>query len=131
MHTIKKMTPEDLTAIGVKKPNHRKKLKADIVKLTIGDGLPNYIPPTLDEFLHLVRLMEYRGLLANQGYLTIDDLTQISIEDLEDVGIYRLGHQKRLLLSIKRAKDLKSGRRIAQYPTSAAAAAAAAAHAAR
>lgn len=127
MHTIKKMTPEDLTAIGVKKPNHRKKLKADIVKLTIGDGLPNYIPPTLDEFLHLVRLMEYRGLLANQGYLTIDDLTQISIEDLEDVGIYRLGHQKRLLLSIKRAKDLKSGRRIAQYPTSAAAAAAASA----
>ena len=87
MPTITKMTPEDLTAIGVKKPTHRKKLKADIVKLTIADGLPNYIPPTLDEFLHLVRLMEYRGLLANQGYLTIDDLTQISIEDLEDIGI--------------------------------------------
>ena len=86
MPTITKMTPEDLTAIGVKKPTHRKKLKADIVKLTIADGLPNYIPPTLDEFLHLVRLMEYRGLLANQGYLTIDDLTQISIEDLEDIG---------------------------------------------
>ena len=127
MPTITKMTPEDLTAIGVKKPNHRKKLKAEIVKLTIADGLPNYIPPTLDEFLHLVRLMEYRGLLANQGYLTIDDLTQISIEDLEDIGIYRLGHQKRLLLSIKRAKDLKSGRRIAQYPNSSTTTAAAAA----
>ena len=117
MPTITKMTPEDLTAIGIKKPNHRKKIKAEIVKLTLPDGLPNYIPPTLDEFLHLVRLMEYRGLLANQGYLTIDDLTQISIEDLEDIGIYRLGHQKRLLLSIKRAKALRSGRRIAQYPT--------------
>ena len=116
MPTITKMTPEDLTAIGVKKPNHRKKLKAEIVKLTFPDGLPNYIPPTLDEFLHLVRLTEYRGLLANQGYLTIDDLVQISIEDLEDIGIYRLGHQKRLLLAIKRAKDLKAGRRIAQYP---------------
>ena len=117
MPTITKMTPEDLTAIGVKKPNHRKKLKAEIVKLTFPDGLPNYIPPTLDEFLHLVRLTEYRGLLANQGYLTIDDLVQISIEDLEDIGIYRLGHQKRLVLAIKRAKDLKAGRRIAQYPT--------------
>ena len=116
MPTITKMTPEDLTAIGVKKPNHRKKLKAEITKLTFPDGLPNYIPPTLDEFLHLVRLTEYRGLLANQGYLTIDDLVQISIEDLEDIGIYRLGHQKRLLLAIKRAKDLKAGRRIAQYP---------------
>lgn len=119
MPTISKMTPEDLTAIGIKKPNHRKKLKAEIVKLNIADGLPNYIPPTLDEFLHLVRLMEYRGLLASQGYLSIDDLTTISIEDLEDVGIFRLGHQKRLLLAIKRAKDLKSGRRIAQYPASA------------
>ena len=41
-----------------------------------------------------------------------------------------MGHQKRLLLAIKRAKDLKSGRRIAQYPTSAAAAACAQAAAA-
>ena len=89
MPTITKMTPEDLTAIGIKKPNHRKKLKAEIVKLTIQDGLPNYIPASLDEFLHLVRLMEYRGLLASQGYLTIDELVQISIEDLEDIGIYR------------------------------------------
>ena len=117
MPTISKMTPEDLTAIGIKKPNHRKKLKAEIVKLNIPDGLPNYIPATLDEFLILVRLHDYRGLLATQGYLNIDDLVQISIEDLEDIGIYRLGHQKRLLLSIKRAKDLKSGRRIAQYPS--------------
>ena len=109
--------------LGIKKPNHRKKLKAEIVKLNIQDGLPNYIPPSLDEFLIMVRLHEYRGLLANQGYLTIDDLIQISIEDLEDIGIYRLGHQKRLLLAIKRAKDLKSGRRIAQYPTSASSAA--------
>ena len=116
MPTISKMTPEDLTAIGIKKPNHRKKLKAEIVKLNIQDGLPNYIPASLDEFLIMVRLHDYRGLLSNQGYLTIDDLIQISIEDLEDIGIYRLGHQKRLLLAIKRAKDLKSGRRIAQYP---------------
>ena len=70
--------------------------------------------------MHLVRLTDYRCPLASQGYLTIDDLIQISIEDLEDIGIYRLGHQKRLLLAIKRAKDLKSGRRIAQYPSSSA-----------
>ena len=35
MPTISKMTPEDLTAIGIKKPNHRKKLKAEILKQII------------------------------------------------------------------------------------------------
>ncbi|RZF47008.1 hypothetical protein LSTR_LSTR016480, partial [Laodelphax striatellus] len=44
MHTISRMTPEDLTAIGIKKPNHRKKLKAEIGQLNISDGLPDYIP---------------------------------------------------------------------------------------
>jgi hypothetical protein len=36
--------PQDLTAIGIKKPNHRKKLKAEIAQLNISDGLPDYIP---------------------------------------------------------------------------------------
>ncbi|MDK3206239.1 SAM domain-containing protein, partial [Escherichia coli] len=44
MRTVSKMTPEDLTAIGVKKPNHRKKLKAEIGLLNISDGLLDYIP---------------------------------------------------------------------------------------
>lgn len=44
MPTISRMTPEDLTAIGIKKPNHRKRLKAEISKLAIPDGLPNFIP---------------------------------------------------------------------------------------
>jgi hypothetical protein len=35
---------QDLTAIGIKKPNHRKKLKAEIAQLNISDGLPDYIP---------------------------------------------------------------------------------------
>ena len=44
MPTISRMTPEDLTAIGIKKPNHRKKLKEEISKLKISDGLPYYVP---------------------------------------------------------------------------------------
>lgn len=31
-------------------------------------------------------------------------------EDLEDIGIVKLGHQKRLLLAIKRVKDIKAGK---------------------
>ena len=38
------MTPEDLTAIGIKNPAHRKKLKSEISKLNISDGIPSHIP---------------------------------------------------------------------------------------
>lgn len=42
--TMGRMTPEDLTAIGIKKPNHRKRLKAEIAQLNLPDNLPDYIP---------------------------------------------------------------------------------------
>lgn len=42
--TITRMTPEDLTAIGIKKPNHRKRLKTEIDNLNVPDNLPDYIP---------------------------------------------------------------------------------------
>lgn len=44
MPTIFKMTPEDLNAIGITKPAHRKKLKAEITRLNIPDRLPDFIP---------------------------------------------------------------------------------------
>ncbi|VVC31753.1 Hypothetical protein CINCED_3A009285 [Cinara cedri] len=110
MRTVSKMTPEDLTGIGIKKPNHRKKLKAEIGLLNISDGLLDYIPGSLDEWLRLLRLEEYGSALEAQGYSTIDDVTQLTWEDLEDIGIVKLGHQKRLLLAIKRVKDIKAGK---------------------
>ncbi|XP_039289747.1 caskin-2 isoform X2 [Nilaparvata lugens] len=110
MHTISRMTPEDLTAIGIKKPNHRKKLKAEIGQLNISDGLPDYIPGSMTEWLRLLRLEEYGTALECQGYNTIEDVTQLTWEDLEDIGIVKLGHQKRIILAIKRVKDLRAGK---------------------
>ena len=69
----------------------------------------------MEEWLHCIRLSEYTNQLKQQGYFTIDDVAQISIEDFEDVGLYKLGHQKRLLLAIKRLKELKSGRKLTQF----------------
>ncbi|XP_023341224.1 caskin-2 [Eurytemora carolleeae] len=112
MPTISRMTPEDLTAVGIKKPNHRKKLKAEIGRLNISDGLPDFLPDCLEDWLGLLRLDEYGPNLRSQGYNTILDVTTISIEDLEDTGFYRLGHQKRLLLAIRRAKELLGGKRV-------------------
>ncbi|XP_043280519.1 caskin-1 isoform X2 [Venturia canescens] len=110
--TITRMTPEDLTAIGIKKPNHRKRLKAEIDNLNVGDGLPEHVPGSLEEWLRLLRLEEYLGALHQQGMRSVEDVTTLTWEDLEDIGIVRLGHQKKLLLAIKRVKDIRAGKRI-------------------
>ena len=47
------MTPEDLTAIGIKNPAHRKKLKSEISKLSIGDGIPNHVPVKMFSYSNL------------------------------------------------------------------------------
>ncbi|CAF4781792.1 unnamed protein product, partial [Rotaria magnacalcarata] len=38
------MTPEDLTAIGITHPSHRRKIKNEIVRLHLPDGLPDFKP---------------------------------------------------------------------------------------
>jgi len=45
--TISRMTPEDLTAIGVTKPGHRKKITAEISGLSLPDWLPEHKPVRL------------------------------------------------------------------------------------
>ncbi len=44
-----------------------------------------------EQWLHLLSLGEYYHTLVQQGYSNIDDITDITWEDLEEVGIQRLG----------------------------------------
>lgn len=60
-----------------------------------------------------MRLEEYIQPLLAQGYQTVRDVIQLPWEDMEDIGIVKLGHQKKLLLAIKRIKDIMSGKWIA------------------
>lgn len=48
----------------------------------------------------------------DQGYKTVDDVGQLTWEDLEEFGMVKLGHQKKIMLAIKRVKDVKAGKRI-------------------
>lgn len=57
-----------------------------------------------------MRLEEYIGPILAQGYETVHDVTQLTWEDLEDIGIVKLGHQKKILLAIKRVRDINSGK---------------------
>ncbi|GFN87262.1 caskin-1 [Plakobranchus ocellatus] len=108
MPTISRMTPEDLTAIGITKPAHRKRLKSEIARLNIHDGIPDFRPSDLMEWLHLLGLGAYLDTLCGQGYDSLDYVTDITWEDLEEIGIKKLGHQKKIMLAIDRLKRLKS-----------------------
>ena len=116
MPTISRMTPEDLTAIGIQNPAHRKKLKTEIARLAISDGLPAHVPGSLEEWLRLLRLEDYLPSLREQGYTTVHQVATINIEDLEDTGFYRLGHQKRLVLAIRRLRDLGHRAQVSGHP---------------
>lgn len=47
MPTISRMTPEDLTAIGIKKPHHRERIKQHIDTMQLPDNLPTNVPVSI------------------------------------------------------------------------------------
>uniref|UniRef100_A0A669F9S5 CASK interacting protein 2 n=1 Tax=Oreochromis niloticus TaxID=8128 RepID=A0A669F9S5_ORENI len=108
--TISRMTPEDLTAIGVTKPGHRKKISMEIGKLSIPEWLPDYIPSDLGEWLSVIGLPQYQKRLCDNGYDSIAIVKDITWEDLQEIGITKLGHQKKLMLAVKRLCDLHRSR---------------------
>ena len=59
MPTITHMTPQDLTAIGISKPGHRKKLKAEIGRLNIHDGIPDFKPVSTVDVLKFRTLFSF------------------------------------------------------------------------
>lgn len=59
----------------------------------------------------MLRLEEYQNAFLEQGYQTVDDVAQLAWEDLEEFGVVKLGHQKKLMLAIKRIKDIRAGKR--------------------
>ncbi|NXT00519.1 CSKI2 protein, partial [Jacana jacana] len=105
--TISRMTPEDLTAIGVTKPGHRKKISTEIGQLSIAEWLPNYIPADLMDWLSAIGLPQYQKKLVNNGYDSITIVTDLTWEDLQEIGINKLGHQKKIMLAVKKLRDLR------------------------
>ncbi|XP_063816695.1 caskin-2 isoform X2 [Pseudophryne corroboree] len=109
LSTISRMTPEDLTAIGVTKPGHRKKISTEISKLSVADGLPHKTPADVWDWLTHLGLPEYHKQLSENGYESLSNVTELTWEDLQEIGIHKLGHQKKLLLGVKRLLDLQKG----------------------
>ena len=60
-----------------------------------GDFIANFLfscfQAEVHEWLHLLNLDNYLDTLHSQGYDTVDGLTDITWEDLEEIGIKKLG----------------------------------------
>uniref|UniRef100_A0A8C2K553 Caskin-2 n=1 Tax=Cyprinus carpio TaxID=7962 RepID=A0A8C2K553_CYPCA len=109
--TISRMTPEDLTAIGVTKPGHRKKISMEIGNMNIPEWLPDYIPSDIGKWLGAIGLPQYQKKLAENGYDSISIVQDITWEDLQEIGITKLGHQKKLMLAVKKLSDIQKARK--------------------
>ncbi|KAF4092293.1 hypothetical protein AMELA_G00019180 [Ameiurus melas] len=109
IYTISRMTPEDLTAVGVTKPGHRKKMLSEISKLSVTEWTLDQKPANLCEWLNIIGLSQYHQILVQNGYENIDFITDITWEDLQEIGITKLGHQKKLMLAVKKLAELQKG----------------------
>uniref|UniRef100_A0AAQ4RXY5 CASK interacting protein 2 n=1 Tax=Gasterosteus aculeatus aculeatus TaxID=481459 RepID=A0AAQ4RXY5_GASAC len=97
----------DLTAIGVTKPGHRKKISMEINNLSIPEWLPEYIPADLGEWLSAIGLQQHHKKLSENGYDSISIVRDLTWEDLQEIGIIQLGHQKKLMLAVKKLCDVQ------------------------
>ncbi|KAJ8251837.1 hypothetical protein GJAV_G00225970 [Gymnothorax javanicus] len=114
---------KDGMAPAVTKPSHRKKTMSDMNKqMSMVEGLPDHKPSSLAEWLSLIGLSQYYQVLVQNGYENIDFITDITWEDLQDIGITKLGkegrgeatggpygHQKKLMVAVKKLAELQKG----------------------
>ncbi|KAL2086424.1 hypothetical protein ACEWY4_017483 [Coilia grayii] len=99
--TISHMTTEDLVAIGVSKPGHRKKILSEISRMSVSDCTPDK-PASLSEWLSVIGLGQHYQTLVQNGYDNMDFIRDITAGDMQEIGITKLGHQKKILLGVRR-----------------------------
>ncbi|XP_028312095.1 caskin-2 isoform X2 [Gouania willdenowi] len=107
--TISRMSPKDLMEVGVTKPGHRKKIYLEINNLDVSEWIPEVLPSDLSQWLGAVGLLQYHQTFSENGYDSISILKDLSCEDLQEMGITRLGHQKKLMLAVKKLMDPGEG----------------------
>lgn len=116
--TLTKCTPADLCALGIANPTHRALIKQALGMLDTSElesKLNAYLTrvTTVDELLRLIRLEQYAPVLVvdaiNNKTPSLDAFVDGLVwEDLEEMGVKKLGHQKKLMFVCKRLKELRS-----------------------
>lgn len=113
--TLLQATPADLAAIGIRSPAHRHLLKQHMCRLDIADLELQFTRllascQSIEQLLRLVHLEQYQEAMRDQHHFrSLADLANLlTWEDLEEIGVHRLGHQKKLMLVARRLKLLQS-----------------------
>uniref|UniRef100_UPI003CC9225D Caskin-1,Ephrin type-A receptor 6 n=1 Tax=Mus musculus TaxID=10090 RepID=UPI003CC9225D len=67
-------------------------------------------------WLSMIGLAQYYKVLVDNGYENIDFITDITWEDLQEIGITKLGHQKKLMLAVRKLAELQKAE-YSKYPS--------------
>ncbi|VDM17157.1 unnamed protein product [Hydatigera taeniaeformis] len=130
LSTLRRATPEDLNACGVTNPRDRQQLRARLSRLQLPENLPDHIPACVFEWLSILNLTSYWPAFQTQGLTTFEKIVVLTWEDLEEIGITKLGeslglfcqsmiplpnlrplgHQKKIILAIERLRRALSKR---------------------
>uniref|UniRef100_A0A8C1KTN4 Si:ch211-119c20.2 n=1 Tax=Cyprinus carpio TaxID=7962 RepID=A0A8C1KTN4_CYPCA len=65
----------------------------------------------IGKWLSAIGLPQYQKKLAENGYDSINIVQDITWEDLQEIGITKLGHQKKLMLAVKKLSDVQKARK--------------------
>ncbi|XP_067859545.1 caskin-1 isoform X1 [Heptranchias perlo] len=65
----------------------------------------------LMEWLSIIGLAQYYKTLVENGYENIEFITDITWEDLQEIGITKLGHQKKFMLAVKKLAEIQRAAR--------------------
>uniref|UniRef100_A0A672Q425 Caskin-2-like n=1 Tax=Sinocyclocheilus grahami TaxID=75366 RepID=A0A672Q425_SINGR len=81
--------------------------------LTAGYDVPTIsrMTPEYVCILLAIGLPQYQKKLAENGYDSINIVQDITWEDLQEIGITKLGHQKKLMLAVKKLSDVEKARK--------------------
>lgn len=74
------MTPEDLTAIGIKKPHDREKIKQHIDALQLPDSLPNYVPVSTHAIEIFLSAFTFESIICT--FLSVCLSVRLSVQKL-------------------------------------------------
>ncbi|VDN41752.1 unnamed protein product [Gongylonema pulchrum] len=104
LSTVARITPEDLIALGITQPTHRKLLISEIHRWHITDAWPTVVSSGELRFSRTSLFLDTQFVVHFALFNEFAEVQNLTWEDFEDIGIKKLGHLKRLGLAIKKMK---------------------------
>ncbi|XP_071533375.1 uncharacterized protein [Panulirus ornatus] len=103
--TAAHMDALDLAGVGITEPLHRMAIKFELDLVRKPPPAPEQIPETIEEWLESLALQDYVENFHQNGIYCPLAALGLTKRDLQLMGIYMLGHRKKILLAILGLKE--------------------------